>query len=158
MSVCHLQEAMRDSIARPALEPPPTNEYRKYFVLGCFVSQENIGTLASFPGSPRMWICICGESLVSFVCNNQIVAEQKGNALRIIQLTMRSCTIKVSVPPLYLWRFLCDKKNTRLSTPAQLQCLRSKVWEPGNEAIWTQPEYYILFYHTSNSRKCMEAL
>ena len=26
-------------------------------------------------------------------------------------------------------------KNTRLSTPAQLQCLRSGAWEPGNEAI-----------------------
>ena len=25
-------------------------------------------------------------------------------------------------------------KNTRLSTPAQLQCLRSGAWEPGNEA------------------------
>ena len=27
-------------------------------------------------------------------------------------------------------------KNTRLSTPAQLQCLRSGAWEPGNEAIY----------------------
>ena len=25
-------------------------------------------------------------------------------------------------------------KNTRLSTPAQLQCLCSGAWEPGNEA------------------------
>ena len=25
-------------------------------------------------------------------------------------------------------------KNTRLSTPAQLQCLRSRAWKPGNEA------------------------
>ena len=26
-------------------------------------------------------------------------------------------------------------KNTRLSTPAQLQCSHSRVWEPGNEAM-----------------------
>ena len=26
-------------------------------------------------------------------------------------------------------------KNTRLSTPAQLQCSHSGAWEPGNEAI-----------------------
>ena len=26
------------------------------------------------------------------------------------------------------------RKNTKLSTPAQLQCLRSRAWEPGNEA------------------------
>ena len=26
------------------------------------------------------------------------------------------------------------RKNTRLSMPAQLQCLRSRVWDPGNEA------------------------
>ena len=26
------------------------------------------------------------------------------------------------------------RKNTRLSTPAQLQCSRSGAWEPGNEA------------------------
>ena len=28
-------------------------------------------------------------------------------------------------------------KNTRLSTPAQLQCSRSRVWVPGNEANYT---------------------
>ena len=27
------------------------------------------------------------------------------------------------------------RKNTRLSTPVQLQCLRSGAWEPGNEAM-----------------------
>ena len=26
------------------------------------------------------------------------------------------------------------RKNTRLSTPAQLQCSHSGVWEPGNKA------------------------
>ena len=28
-----------------------------------------------------------------------------------------------------------NAKNTRLSTPAQLQGLHSRVWEPGNEAM-----------------------
>ena len=29
-------------------------------------------------------------------------------------------------------------KSTRLSTPAQLQCSRSRAWEPGNEATTVQ--------------------
>ena len=41
--------------------------------------------------------------------------------------------IKVSLPPLYPWHFSCEK-NVRLSTPAQLQCLRPGVWKPGNKA------------------------
>ena len=31
------------------------------------------------------------------------------------------------------------RKSTRLSTPAQLQCLHSRVWEPGNEATAMHP-------------------
>ena len=31
-------------------------------------------------------------------------------------------------------------KNTRLSTPAQLQCSCSRAWEPGNEAMSGWPE------------------
>ena len=35
-------------------------------------------------------------------------------------------------------------KNTRLSTPAQLQCLHSRAWEPGNEATFSICFQYLL--------------
>ena len=51
----------------------------------------------------------------------------------VLSLWVCPCTIKVSLQPLYPWRCSCEEKNTRLSLPAQLQCLLSIVWEPGNE-------------------------
>ena len=51
----------------------------------------------------------------------------------VLSLWVCPRTIKVSLPPLYLQQF-SHGKNTRLSPPAQLQCLYSGVWEPGNEA------------------------
>ena len=47
-------------------------------------------------------------------------------------LQVCSCTIKISLPPLYPGCFSHDK-NTRLSTLAQLQWSCSEAWEPGNE-------------------------
>ena len=47
---------------------------------------------------------------------------------------------------MYLASIFCAfhvTKNTRLSTTAQLQCLRSRAWEPGNEAknnVQREPE------------------
>ena len=38
------------------------------------------------------------------------------------------------------------RKNTRFSTPAQLQCSRSGAWEPGNEAI-----NYLQYYRMTGS-------
>ena len=51
--------------------------------------------------------------------------------------------------PFYLWR-CSHEKNTRLSTPTQLQYLRSRVWEPGNEAIHAQ---CIIKVYTENTSK-----
>ena len=51
--------------------------------------------------------------------------------------------------PFYLWR-CSHEKNTRLSTPTQLQCLRSRVWEPGNEAIHAQ---CVIKVYTENTSK-----
>ena len=41
-------------------------------------------------------------------------------------------------------------KNTRLSTPTQLQCSHSKLWEPGNEAIFHV--LHILIFMPSGGR------
>ena len=49
--------------------------------------------LASFPGSPRTRICICGQSLVSFVCKHDVIEiglKQKSNILYVVQPTMHS--------------------------------------------------------------------
>ena len=40
-----------------------------------------------------------------------------------------------SLYPLSTFTAFHVRKNTRLSMPAQLQCLRSGAWEPGSEAI-----------------------
>ena len=48
-------------------------------------------------------------------------------------LWLRQCTIKVSYP-LSTFDGIHVRKNTRLSLPAQLQCLCSEAREPGNEA------------------------
>ena len=45
----------------------------------------------------------------------------------LFHVLVRPRAIKVCLP-------LCEK-NTRLSTPAQLQCLHSGAWESGNEAV-----------------------
>ena len=52
----------------------------------------------------------------------------------VLSLWARPPTIKVFLPPFYLWWCSRDKKNTRFSTPAQLWCSCSGVWEPGNKA------------------------
>ena len=46
----------------------------------------------------------------------------------VLSLQVHPRAIKVSLPPLYPGRF-SHEKNTRLSMPAQLQCLRSGAWE-----------------------------
>ena len=49
--------------------------------------------VASFPGSPGMWICIAGENLVSFVCKydvTKIGLKQNGNVLCVVQSTLNS--------------------------------------------------------------------
>ena len=51
-----------------------------------------------------------------------------------LESSVRPRTIKVSPLPLYYWHF-SHEKNTRLSTPAQLQCSHSEVGEPGNETM-----------------------
>ena len=48
--------------------------------------------VASFPGSPEMWICIAGENLVSFVCKydvTEIGLKQKA-VLCVVQSTLNS--------------------------------------------------------------------
>ena len=96
------------------------------------------------------------------------ILEQKSNILHVVQPTMHStldvhdicplirvvscplpllflnpwghqCTNKVfCLPPFYLSRCL-RQKNTRLSTAAQLQCLCSRVWVPGNKSVFLHP-------------------
>ena len=51
-----------------------------------------------------------------------------------LEFSVHPRTIKVSLLPLYYWHF-SHEKNTRLSTPAQLQCSRSEVGEPGNKTV-----------------------
>ena len=51
----------------------------------------------------------------------------------VLSLWVHPHTVKVSLLPSTLDAFHMTK-NTRLSTPAQLQCSRSGAWEPGNEA------------------------
>ena len=46
--------------------------------------------------------------------------------------------------------FMWQKNNTRLSTPAQLQCLHSGAWEPGNEATCC---HYSPALTTQNSKR-----
>ena len=44
------------------------------------------------------------------------------------------------------------RTNTRLFAPAQLQCSRSGVWEPGNEAIqWLLPQHVRKLSHCLSS-------
>ena len=106
----------------------------------------------------------CGESLVSFLmwhCNQNRTrvfrTERRQFAccspdyassklpttfapFHVLSLWVCPDSIKVFAPPFYLWRCSREKKNTRLSMPAQLQCSRSGVWEPGpgNEATLTK--------------------
>ena len=52
----------------------------------------------------------------------------------VLSLEVCPRTIKVSLPPLYTWCCSHEKRNTRLSPPAQLQCLHpstGEAWERG---------------------------
>ena len=46
-------------------------------------------------------------------------------------------------------------KNTRLSTPAQLQCSRSGAWEPGNEA---NQNMFVPYFQTPPAASALEDL
>ena len=127
-----------------------------------------VKTLASFPGSPRMWIRIHGESLVSLLHECDVIEigpEEKStccstnyafNTQCIWYSTPDSqiCVVSFPLPSLFFlfWIFkyahtqlrslyplstfdAAHVRNTRLSTPAQLQCSCSREWEPGNEAM-----------------------
>ena len=77
------------------------------------------------PTSLKVLICTCVESLVSFLCKHDIIEiglKQKGNVLHVVQPT------KASLPPLYIWRFSCEKKNTRLQYQSVFQSSNLIGW------------------------------
>jgi len=73
--------------------------------------------------------CVCYSTPDSYI---RVVSCPLPSLIFLFWSWVCTRTIKSSLPPLYLWRFHVTK-NTRLSTPAQLQCSRSGAWEPGNE-------------------------
>ena len=124
-------------------------------------SLQHSAILASFPGSPGMRTCIRGatkawcmdQNRKAMFCAlfNQLCVQRSVCMIfdpwYMLQVTCYPCSFLCSessgtpmharlrsLYPLSTFDAAHMRKNTRLSTPAQLQCLCSEVGEPGNKA------------------------
>ena len=113
--------------------------------------------LASFPGSPGTRVCIMGRAWYLFPRKHDVIkigTKTERQRFACCSITAR-CVRYLTLATFALFPILSRRyayaqlsrvyllsifnashvrKNTRLSTPAQLQCSRFGAWEPGNEA------------------------